>query len=106
MRTEVMDRDVVKIGSHAGSHLRIDDDDGVSRIHAVVDATKGLDEVELIDLDSTNGTIVNGKRINKCLLQTGHEILIGNTKLVVEIGAPAAAADIDEEAPTAVAPSV
>ncbi len=104
LRTETLNRDVVKIGSHAGSHLRIEDDDGVSRIHAVVDGTKGEDEVELIDLDSTNGTIVNGKRINKCLLTTGHEILIGNTKIVVEIG-EAGSADVDEEAPTSVAPS-
>lgn len=102
VRTEALNRDVVKIGSHAGSHLRIENDDGVSRIHAVVDATKGVNEVELIDLDSTNGTIVNGKRINKCILQTGHEILIGNTKLVVEIG-QASGVDVDEEAPTSVA---
>lgn len=103
IRSETLDRDVVKIGSHAGSHLMLEDDDGVSRIHAVVDATKGVDEVELIDLDSTNGTIVNGKRINKCLLQTGHEILIGNTKLVVDIGEAGAVGDVDEDAPTAVA---
>ena len=103
VRTEALNRDVVKIGSHAGSHLRIENDDGVSRIHAVIDATKGEGEVELIDLDSTNGTLVNGKRINKCLLQTGHEILIGNTKLVVEIGEPIEGADLDDEAPTSVA---
>lgn len=101
-RNESLNRDVVKIGSHAGSHLRIENDDGVSRIHAVVDATKGPDKVELIDLDSTNGTIVNGKRINKCLLQSGHEILIGNTKLIVEIGEPTSAA-VEDEAPTQVA---
>jgi HEAT repeat protein/pSer/pThr/pTyr-binding forkhead associated (FHA) protein len=101
VRTETLNRDVVKIGSHAGSHLRIENDDGVSRIHAVIDATKGADQVELIDLDSTNGTIVNGKRINKCILQTGHEVLIGNTKLVVEIGQEGAA--FEEDAPTQVA---
>ncbi len=102
VRTETLNRDVVKIGSHAGSHLRIENDDGVSRIHAVVDATKGPEEIELIDLDSTNGTIVNGKRINKCLLQTGHEILVGNTKIVVDIG-ESGAEGVDEDAPTAVA---
>ena len=85
VRSETLEREVVKIGSHVGNHLRIENDDGVSRIHAVVDATKGFDEVELIDLDSTNGTVVNGKRINKCLLQTGYEVLIGSTKLLVEI---------------------
>jgi HEAT repeat protein len=101
VRSETLHRDVVKIGSHSGSHLRLEDDDSVSRIHAVIDATKGPDQVELIDLDSTNGTIVNGKRINKCLLQTGHEVLIGNTKLVVEIGTPTDET-AEDEAPTRV----
>jgi hypothetical protein len=90
VRTEELTQDIIKVGKLPSSHLRIEDDN-VSRMHAVVEAT-GPDEIFIIDLGSASGTIVNGKKVNKAKLQTGDEVMLGETKVVVEIGRPEAAA--------------
>jgi pSer/pThr/pTyr-binding forkhead associated (FHA) protein len=53
----------------------------VSRVHCRVTALPdgGL---ELRDLDSTNGTFVNGKRIETARLSTGDRIQVGRVELV------------------------
>ncbi len=55
-------------------------DEGISREHVIVsrDETTGSYAVE--DLQSTNGTKVNGKRIRNSPLNLGDEIEIGHTK--------------------------
>ncbi len=55
-------------------------DEGISREHAIVsrDETTGSYAVE--DLQSTNGTKVNGKRIRNSPLNPGDEIEVGHTK--------------------------
>ncbi len=55
-------------------------DEGISREHAIVsrDETTGSYAVE--DLQSTNGTKVNGKRVRNAPLNLGDEIEIGHTK--------------------------
>src|SRR5947199_137281 len=88
VRTETIAQDVIKIGRDQKSHLRISEDDSVSRMHAVIEAKP--DEVQIIDLGS--GTLVNGQSVNKCALNSGDEIRVGNTRIVVEIGAPTDAA--------------
>lgn len=54
-------------------------DEGISREHAVIlyDADNLAYVIE--DLQSTNGTRVNGKRIRSAPLQDGDEIQIGKT---------------------------
>ncbi len=54
-------------------------DEGISREHAIVsrDETTGSYTVE--DLQSTNGTKVNGKRVRSCALSDGDELTIGHT---------------------------
>lgn len=52
------------------------DDDGVSRRHAkLVIGEEGV--VNLIDLDSTNGTFLNGARIDLAIVREGDRIQIG-----------------------------
>lgn len=52
------------------------DNDGLSREHAkLVAARDGL--VQLIDLESTNGTFVNGERVTATRLRARDEILFG-----------------------------
>ena len=101
VRTEELTQDIIKVGKLPSSHLRIDDDN-VSRMHAVIEVT-GPDDIFIIDLGSASGTIVNGKKVNKCKLENGDEIQLGDTKVTVEIGADASVADADE-APTVVGP--
>ena len=96
VRTEQLTQEIIKVGVHPSSHLRIDDDT-VSRMHAVIEVT-GPDEIFIIDLGSASGTIVNGKKVNKTKLESGDEIQLGDTKVVVDIGAATAT----EEAAAAV----
>src|SRR5262249_45449373 len=82
----------------ASSHLRLDDE-SVSRMHAVIEVT-GPDEIYIIDLGSNRGTVVNGQKVNKCKLQSGDEVQLGDTRVVVTIGAVSSQAG--DEAPTLV----
>ena len=81
VREEILNQDVIKVGKLASSHLRIDDET-VSRMHAVIEVT-GPDDVHIIDLGSTRGTLVNGERINKARLQSGDEIMFGESRVIV-----------------------
>ena len=86
VRTETLTQDIIKVGKLSSSHLRIDDE-AVSRMHAVIEIA-GPGEIYIIDLGSTKGTLVNGQKVNKTKLQSGDQIVLGNTKLVVTVGAP------------------
>lgn len=57
-------------------------DPGVSRAHAVVEFDG--DRPILRDLDSTNGTFINGRRVESQPLRDGDELLFGNTKMRFE----------------------
>lgn len=54
----------------------------VSRVHCRFTLT-GTDELELEDLGSTNGTFVNGRKVNKVLLTDGDRLTIGRVHFVV-----------------------
>jgi pSer/pThr/pTyr-binding forkhead associated (FHA) protein len=53
----------------------------VSRIHCRITAAD--DKLEVVDLKSTNGTYVNGKRVQRAELQTGDRLRVGRVELVV-----------------------
>jgi pSer/pThr/pTyr-binding forkhead associated (FHA) protein len=61
-------------------------DEGISREHALVlfDPATGVYQVE--DLQSTNGTKVNGKRVRSATLSDGDEIQIGRTRFQFLLG--------------------
>jgi pSer/pThr/pTyr-binding forkhead associated (FHA) protein len=54
----------------------------VSRLHCRL--TAGDDDLEVLDLKSTNGTFVNDKRIEKANLAAGDRLRIGRVELTVE----------------------
>ncbi len=58
------------------------DDPEVSTVHAVL--RKNAIDVTIEDLNSSNGTILNGERINKAHLGTGDEFIIGSTSFTLE----------------------
>jgi TonB family protein len=93
LRSETFAEPIVKIGKVASSHLRLEDD-LASRMHAMIEVT-GPDEIYIIDLGSAAGTFVNGQRSNKARLQNGDEIVVGETRLIVEIGGELGAGDED-----------
>jgi pSer/pThr/pTyr-binding forkhead associated (FHA) protein len=54
----------------------------VSRVHCRL--TAGATEIEVIDLDSTNGTFLNGQRIDKrATARAGDRLGIGRVELTV-----------------------
>lgn len=54
----------------------------VSRLHCRL--TAGATELEVIDLDSTNGTFVNGERTPRATLHTGDRLGVGRVELTVD----------------------
>lgn len=66
------------IGRTPGCDLVIDDP-LVSRRHAVIEQADGALRID--DLDSHNGTFVNGKRVRHCVLAHGDELRIAECRL-------------------------
>lgn len=54
----------------------------VSRLHCRLEVTD--DRIDVIDLSSTNGTFVNGKRIDRARLRSGDLLQVGRLSLKVE----------------------
>jgi pSer/pThr/pTyr-binding forkhead associated (FHA) protein len=53
----------------------------VSRVHCRLSA--GAAELEVVDLESTNGTFVNGERVARAVLRTGDKLGVGKVQFVV-----------------------
>jgi hypothetical protein len=75
------------IGRGTNADLRIDDP-GVSRRHVEfrVGSGSGAPSVSVVDLGSTNGTTVNGQRIQQAALENGSVVQIGSTRITVHVG--------------------
>jgi len=71
----------VRLGRNPACHIRLQGD-RVSRNHAMIEPTD--DGFVITDLDSGNGTLVNGERVQRRLLQPGDEINISDVILVFE----------------------
>jgi pSer/pThr/pTyr-binding forkhead associated (FHA) protein len=55
---------------------------GVSRRHARLSFRDG--SWILQDLESTNGTVVNGAQVGRCKIQPGDRLIIGDEQLIVD----------------------
>jgi len=54
----------------------------VSRLHCRLEA--GDDTIDVIDLSSTNGTYVNGKRVKRATLTSGDRLRVGRVELTID----------------------
>jgi pSer/pThr/pTyr-binding forkhead associated (FHA) protein len=70
------------VGRGTDADLRINDP-GVSRRH--IEFRQSDKHVEVHDLGSTNGMLVNGQRMTSSLLDDGTVVRVGNTDIVVRI---------------------
>jgi hypothetical protein len=72
------------IGRGSEADLRINDP-GISRRHAQirVNAAGPQLRIDIVDLGSTNGIVVNGQRVQQAVLQEGTRIEIGSTRMLV-----------------------
>ena len=55
----------------------------VSRLHCRL--TAGATELEVVDLESTNGTFVNGQRTPRARLRPGDRLGVGRVELVIDL---------------------
>src|SRR5262245_12804117 len=86
-----IDKDVTVVGRQAEHCDIVLDRKSVSKIHCIIARTDGLLFVR--DLDSTNGTKVNGQRIVRGALLPGDQLAFAGEKFRVHLGpGPAAAA--------------
>lgn len=70
----------VTVGREEGNTVQLNDE-RVSRFHVKIQEDQG--QLVLTDLDSTNGTRVNGEPVQLSILRVGDRIAIGRTLLVV-----------------------
>jgi FhaA, N-terminal domain/FHA domain len=72
------------IGRGSDADLRINDP-GISRRHAQIRVnTAGPQlQIDIVDLGSTNGIVVNGHRVQQAVLREGTRIEIGSTRMLV-----------------------
>lgn len=89
-----LDKESTTIGRKAVNDIQIDNL-AVSGTHAKVLAL-GRD-CFLEDMESTNGTYVNGDRVTKHVLKHGDKIMIGKHQLLYQNEAAAAAGDDEED---------
>ena len=54
----------------------------MSRLHCQLTASDR--DVEVVDLSSTNGTFVNGKRVDRAHVGRGDRLRVGRVELTVE----------------------
>lgn len=78
LREYALSRESMTIGRMAGSEIEIKDP-GASRRHAEIH--RDGDAYTLVDLGSTNGTLVNDRTVKEHALQPGDRITIGRTTL-------------------------
>jgi pSer/pThr/pTyr-binding forkhead associated (FHA) protein len=76
-RTFYLDEPVVSIGRLVSNDICLEDP-FVSRHHCLIRKEDGQYVIE--DLNSTNGTYVNGDRVNACSLKEGSLIRIGTAR--------------------------
>ena len=76
------DKSEVTIGRDPEADIQIDNI-SVSRIHAKI--IEGPNYYLLQDMDSTNGTLVNGKRVEQKYIKDDDEIIIGKHTIMVNI---------------------
>jgi hypothetical protein len=72
-----------RIGRGTDCDLRIDDP-GISRHHAEIRQQGG--DVVIVDTGSTNGIVIDGKRVEQARLVDGMRIMLGNTTVIFHAG--------------------
>ena len=82
-----LERSITTIGRKPDNHIVIKDHH-VSRYHAQIRKIKG--SYVLMDLESTVGTSINGRKVKQAFLKEGDVISIGGSPLLFGMGTPKA----------------
>ena len=73
-----LNKELVNIGRKLDNHIVIHDP-RVSRNHAQIRVMEG--QFVILDLNSTGGTLVNGQKVNKCILYSGDSISLAGVSI-------------------------
>jgi hypothetical protein len=96
---------VNRVGRHADNDLQIDDP-SVSGHHC--ELTPDARGLRVVDLDSTNGTFVDGEPVREAVLQPGQRLQLGSVELwfepAVQVHASAPAAAVAPALPAGMSP--
>lgn len=76
----ILPGNIKTIGRSAGAEFTVEAA-MVSRLHCQLSA--GATALEVVDLDSTNGTFVNGARVDRATLKPGDRLGVGRVELIV-----------------------
>lgn len=79
----ILDKKEVYVGRDPAKCQLVINDPEISSVHAVIRKNNITCSIE--DLQSANGTLVNGEAINKIDLSNGDEVLLGATTLTLKI---------------------
>src|SRR5216684_1620644 len=80
-RFRILPGSIKTVGRSTGADFTVDAP-LVSRVHCRLSA--GATALEVIDLESTNGTFVNGERVDRKTVKTGDRIGVGRVELIVQ----------------------
>jgi hypothetical protein len=69
------------VGRALDADILIGDDDAISRRHAEIAVRAGVCQIR--DLDSCNGTLLNGRPVERARLRRGDIVVLGETELRV-----------------------
>jgi DNA-binding NtrC family response regulator len=75
----VSDKERIRIGAHSSNDLVLSEDRTASRHHFEIQYTER--GYLVVDLNSTNGTFLDGRRIERAYLSTGSQIRAGSSAL-------------------------
>ena len=76
----ILPGNIKTMGRSAGAEFMVDAA-MVSRLHCQL--TAGATELQVMDLESTNGTFVNGERVTQASLKAGDRLGVGRVELVI-----------------------
>ena len=95
-----LERPVTSIGRKKDNHIVIKNQH-VSRYHAQIRNIKG--SYVLMDLESTVGTSINGKKVKQAFLKDGDVISIGGSPLIFGLGTPKSPLEYPQTGPQNIA---
>jgi len=90
IRSYLLEKAATTIGRNNDSDVHLDDY-SISGLHTVIVAEKNpyLDDAQdffVQDMESTNGSFVNGERVERHLLKHGDIVKVGNHELTFDLG--------------------
>ena len=80
---QLSDNQVLRVGRSKKADVAFALDKSISSLHFSLECADQTCRIK--DLNSRNGTFLNGRRVTEAVLKTGDEILVGNTTCVVSV---------------------